>query len=275
MISPAEISASRKRCCELRKRILAISRLHGAIHIGGSFSCLEVLDILYFHIMKKTGPREYHDSFILSKGHGCIALFATLESLGIMPSEEIQKYCTAAGILGMHPDRGTPGILTSTGSLGHGLGMGAGLALYEKVFGGDRQIFVLMSDGELQEGSVWEILLQAPALGLKHLVGIVDYNNLQSMDFTTKSHPNFYPLLPKLEAFGWEAAEVDAHDPKAIDQALSGRSGTKPFFLVAKSVKGKGVSFMENQPMWHYRSPNPKEMELAMQELNAQGESIP
>ena len=275
MISNAEILASRKRCCELRKRILAISRLHGAIHIGGSFSCLEVLDILYYQIMKKNEQAEYHDSFILSKGHGCIALFATLESLGIMPSEEIKNYCTAKGILGMHPDRGTPGILTSTGSLGHGLGMGAGLALYEKVFGGDRQIYVLMSDGELQEGSVWEILLQAPALGLKNLVGIVDYNNLQSMDFTTNSHPNFYPLLPKLESFGWESAEVDAHDQKAVYQAIAGRSGNKPFFLVAKSVKGKGVSFMENQPMWHYRSPNPQEMELATQELKALGDSIP
>jgi len=258
---------SQKRCRKIRRRILEISQLHGAIHIGGAFSCLEMVDVVHYGFMRRTDDGEFYDNFILSKGHGCMVLFTLLEELGFLTNEDIEKYCTAGGRLGMHPDRGTPGIITSTGSLGHGLGMGAGMALYEKVFKGDRDIFVVMSDGELQEGSVWEIILQAPAMQLNHLVGIVDYNNLQSMDFTTHSHPNFYPIVEKAEAFGWEAVEVDAHNQQEIYHAISTRSRKKPFLLVGRSVKGKGVSFMENTPIWHYRSPNKQEFQLAMQEL--------
>ena len=258
---------SKKRCRKIRRRILEISQLHGAIHIGGSFSCLEILDVLHYGFIRRTEDGQFYDNFILSKGHGCMVLFTLLEELGFLTNTDIEKYCTAGGRLGMHPDRGTPGIITSTGSLGHGLGMGAGLALYEKIYKGDRDIFVVMSDGELQEGSVWEIILQAPAMQLNNLVGIVDYNNLQSMDFTTNSHPNFYPIVEKLVAFGWEALEVDAHDQEAIYNAILTRSREKPFLLVCKSIKGKGVSFMENQPMWHYRSPNKEEFQMAMHEL--------
>jgi transketolase len=263
-----DLSASKKRCRQIRKRILDISRLHGAIHIGGAFSCLEMVDVIHHGLMRRSNDGEFYDDFILSKGHGTMVLYVTLEYLGIMPKEELEKYCTTSGRLGMHPDRGTPGIITSTGSLGHGLGMGAGMALYEKVFNGDRDIYVVMSDGELQEGSVWEIFLQAPALGLSHLVGVVDYNNLQSMDFTTHSHPNFYPIVEKAVAFGWEAVEVDAHDQEAVYSALTSRTRTKPFLLVGRSVKGKGVSYMENKPIWHYRSPNDEEYEQAMEELS-------
>lgn len=263
-----DIAASKERCRQIRRRILDISQLHGAIHIGGAFSCLEMVDVIYHGLMRRSQDGEFFDEFILSKGHGTMVLYVILEYLGIMPTEELEKYCTASGRLGMHPDRGTPGIITSTGSLGHGLGMGAGLALYEKVFKGDRDIYVVMSDGELQEGSVWEIFLQAPAFGLSHLVGVVDYNNLQSMDFTTNSHPNFYPIVDKAVAFGWEAVEVDAHDQSAIFNALTSRTRNKPFLLVGKSIKGKGVSYMENKPIWHYRSPNKEEYEQAMEELS-------
>lgn len=262
-----DITLSKERCRKIRRRILEISQLHGAIHIGGAYSCLEMIDVIYNGLMRRNEDGSFLDNFILSKGHGAMVLYVILEQLGIIPTDEIKKYCTASGRLGMHPDRGTPGIITSTGSLGHGLGMGAGMALYEKVFKGDRNIYVVMSDGELQEGSVWEIILQAPALGLNHLVGIVDYNNLQSMEFTSKSHPNFYPIVDKVAAFGWESVEVDAHDQQAVYNALSLRSCTKPFLLVGRSIKGKGVSYMENQPMWHYRSPNIKEYEQAMDEL--------
>lgn len=260
---------SKERCLQIRRRILEISQLHGAIHIGGAFSCLEMVEVIYNGLMRKDENGIFYDDFILSKGHGTMVLYVILEQLGIMPTEEIKKYCTATGRLGMHPDRGTPGIITSTGSLGHGLGMGAGMALYEKVFKGDRDIYVVMSDGELQEGSVWEIFLQAPALGLNHLVGLVDYNNLQSMDFTSNSHPNFYPIVDKAIAFGWESVEVDAHDQIAIYNALKSRSRKKPFLLVGKSIKGKGVSYMENKPIWHYRSPNKEEYKQAMSELSS------
>ena len=261
------VADSIERCRKIRRRILEVSQLHGAIHIGGAFSCLEMVDVIYHGLMRRSSDGNYYDDFILSKGHGTMVLYVILEQLGVMPTEEIEKYCTASGRLGMHPDRGTPGIITSTGSLGHGLGMGAGMALYEKVFQGDRDIYVVMSDGELQEGSVWEIFLQAPALGLNHLVGIVDYNNLQSMAFTTNSHPNFYPIVDKAVAFGWESVEVDAHDQMAVYDALASRTRKKPFLLVGRSVKGKGVSYMENKPIWHYRSPNKEEYEQAMEEL--------
>ena len=266
-LSGFDVADSIERCRKIRRRILEISQLHGAIHIGGAFSCLEMVDVIYHGFMRRTDDGDFYDDFILSKGHGTMVLYVILEQLGIMPTEEIEKYCTASGRLGMHPDRGTPGIVTSTGSLGHGFGMGAGMALYEKVFKGDRDVYVVMSDGELQEGSVWEIFLQAPALGLNHLVGVVDYNNLQSMDFTTSSHPNFYPIVDKAIAFGWESVEVDAHDQMAVYDALSSRTRKKPFFLVGRSVKGKGVSYMENRPIWHYRSPNKAEYEKAMEEL--------
>jgi transketolase len=268
-ISPNfNLQESQVRCQIIRRRILEVSQSYGAIHIGGAFSCLEILDVIHYGLMRKISQHEFYDSFILSKGHGCMVLYAILENLGILSKVDIEKYCTAEGMLGMHPDRGTPGIITSTGSLGHGLGMGAGMALYEKVNKGDRNIYVVMSDGELQEGSVWEIFLQAPALKLNHLIAIVDYNNLQSMDFTSHSHPNFYPIVEKAIAFGWESIEVDAHDQQAIYDAINSRTRTKPFLLVCKSVKGKGVSFMENNPIWHYRSPNKDEYEKALLELN-------
>jgi transketolase len=263
-----DLEASLERCRKIRRRILDVSQRIPAIHIGGSFSCLEMLDVIYHGLMRKTTDGDYWDTFILSKGHASFVWFVTLESLGILPTEEIERYCSKEGILGMHPDRGTPGIITSTGSLGHGLGMGAGMALHEKVFKDDRNIYVLLSDGELQEGSVWEIFLQAPALGLNSLVGFVDNNNLQSMDFTSESHPNFYPIKEKLEAFGWESDEVDGHDQQQIYDAIKNRTGDKPFFLVGKTVKGKGVSYMENVPMWHYRSPNPDEYQQALKELS-------
>lgn len=266
-VNSFRLEDSINRCREIRKRILDVSQLHGAIHIGGAYSYLEMLDVIYYGLMRKGESNQFKDSFILSKGHGCMALFALLEMQGILSKLDLETYCTSRGRLGMHPDRGTPGIITSTGSLGHGLGMGAGMALYEKVKKTDKQIYVVMSDGELQEGSVWEVILQAPALKLTNLVGMVDFNNLQSMDFTSNSHPNFYPLVEKMEAFGWESKEVDAHNQMEVYEAISSRTHQKPFMLIGRSVKGKGVSFMENNPMWHYRSPNKEEYLLALSEL--------
>ena len=266
-VSEFDLSASSARCRALRRRILEVSQRFAAIHIGGAFSCLEIVDTIYHGLMRRQIDGVYCDSFILSKGHGSMALYATLEGLGILPPEELDTYCTKEGRLGMHPDRGLPGIEASTGSLGHGLGMGAGMALADKTLGVDCEVYVLMSDGELQEGSVWEMFLQAPALGLVSLVAFVDYNNLQSLGFTTDTHPNFYPIKEKIEAFGWETVELDGHDQQAIHDAVKGRKRDAPFFVVAKTVKGKGVSYMENDPMWHYRSPNPEEYCNALDEL--------
>ena len=251
----------------MRRRILGIARNLTALHIGGAFSCMEMVDTVYYGLMRKLDSGGFQDSFILSKGHGAMALYAILEEMKILDPKDLDTYCKAEGRLGTHPDRGLPGIEASTGSLGHGLGMGGGMVLHDKVFNQDRVTYVVMSDGELQEGSVWEMFLQAPALGLNSLVAFVDYNNLQSLGFTSETHPNFYPIKEKVAAFGWEVVELDGHDQGAIFDAVSSRTSQAPFFVVGKTVKGKGVSYMENQPLWHFRSPNSEEFRQAMHEL--------
>jgi transketolase len=144
-----------------------------------------------------------------------------------------------------------------------------GLAYASRLLRTPGNVFCVLSDGELQEGSVWEALMMAPVLGLGNLLAFVDNNDFQSLGRTSKTHPSFYPLVEKFEAFGWEAVEVDGHDVAALDAAVAGRGGDKPFILVGKTVKGKGVSFMENVPIWHYRSPSPEEYEVALADVEA------
>jgi transketolase len=141
------------------------------------------------------------------------------------------------------------------------------MALADRTLGDDRTIFIVMSDGELQEGSVWEALMLAPTLTLTNLVVVVDLNDFQSLGQISKSHPNFYPMLPKVEAFGWGALEIDGHDQQALYDAVRQRPADRPFLVLGRTTKGKGVSYMENVPMWHYRSPNPQEYAQALQEL--------
>ena len=261
-------TASRKRCLKFRKRILDISQTVTALHIG-SFSCLELVDTIYFDLMRHQDEVEHPDTFILSKGHGSLAQYVVLEERGVLTSDDLEKYCKPGGQLGTHPDYGIPGIEASTGSLGHGLTMAMGMALADKAQGIDRTIYVVMSDGELQEGSVWEAMMLAPSLGLVNIVAAVDLNDMQTLGRTSETHPNFYPVKDKVEAFGWEAAEIDGHDQRAIVDAIAGRQGLAPMMTVARTVKGKGVEYMENVPIWHYRSPSPEEYVLALKELDA------
>src|SRR5437762_11067128 len=191
-----------------------------ALHIGGSFSCLEMVDVIYNGLMRRGSGVTDPDTFILSKGHGSLAQYVILEDLGILTREEMDRYCKPGGVLGTHPDRGVPGIEASTGSLGHGLGLGLGMALADRVVGPKRTVFVVMSDGELQEGSVWEAMLLAPSLGLTNLVALVDLNDFQSLGRTSETLPNFYPMKDKVEAFGWECREIDGHDNAAIVAAV-------------------------------------------------------
>ncbi|MEW6319653.1 MAG: transketolase [Acidobacteriota bacterium] len=251
-------------------RILEMSQKVSALHVGGAFSCLEMLDAIYFGLMRKPGDKDSPDTFVLSKGHGSVALYVILERLGVLTRADLDMYCKPGGRLGTHPDYGIPGIEASTGSLGHGLPLALGMALADRVRRADRNVYVLMSDGELQEGSVWEALMLAPTLGLTRLVCTVDLNDFQSLGRTSETHPNFYPMLDKLRAFGWEATEVDGHDAAAIAEAVRARRGAKPFVVLCRTVKGKGVSYMENVPMWHYRSPNPAEYQQALRELDEQ-----
>jgi transketolase len=256
-----DIVTSRARCARMRRRILEVSQGISAIHIGGAFSCLEVVDTIYFSLKRPT------DTFVLSKGHGSAAQYAALEELGILSREDFETMCKPTGRFGTHPDYGLPGIEASTGSLGHGLGLAMGMVLADRLNHVDRTVYVVLSDGELQEGSVWEAMMLAPTLRLTNLIAFVDLNDMQSFGHTSQTHPNFYPVLDKARAFGWEAVEVDGHDQTAIFAAVTSRQTTAPFMVIARTTKGKGVSYMENVPMWHYRSPSPAEYQQALAEL--------
>jgi len=262
---------SRKRCLRYRRRILDISQHVTALHMAPAFSCMEILDCIYHGLMRRDPGGAFLDSFLLSKGHGCMSQYVILEDLGILPSAELDRYCTKEGLLGAHPDYGTPGIAAATGSLGHGLSMAVGMAIAERNIAGAGGkpgcVFTVLSDGEVQEGSTWEAVLMASSLKLKNLVAIIDNNDFQSLGRTSETHPSFYPLAAKFEAFGWETTEAGGHDAGEIYRSISSRKGDGPFMLVAKTTKGRGVSYMENVPIWHYRSPNAEEYRQALNEL--------
>lgn len=268
-----DLAASRRRCLEYRRRILHTSQKISALHIAPAFSCLEIVDSIYFGLMRREADGSAKDTFLLSKGHGSLAQYAVLEKLGIIAPEEFDRLDQPGGRLGGHPDYGIPGIEASTGSLGHGLAMAVGMALADKVAGRDRIVYVVLSDGEMQEGSVWEAMMLAPTLELTSLIAILDLNDFQSLGRTSEIHPNFFPIDEKVRAFGWEAIEVDGHHQQAIIEAVACRKGHAPLMLLARTIKGKGVSFMENVPIWHYRSPSPEEYRQALQELSGAEEA--
>jgi transketolase len=206
------------------------------------------------------------DIFLLSKGHSGLAQYVVLESLGILPRDHLESYASEGSLLGVHPTSDIPGIYFGTGSLGHGLNIAIGAAIYQKNKGG--RVFVVLSDGELQEGSTWEGIINAPALRLKNLIVVIDFNDFQSLGKTTETHPNLFPLREKFVSFGWNTLEVDGHSNQQIKLALDYDFGNEyPKMIIATTIKGKGVSFMENIPIWHYRSPSPDEYEIAKNEV--------
>jgi transketolase len=266
-----DIGLARKRCMRYRRRILDISQQVTALHIAGAFSCVEIVDCIYNGLMIRDVRGNFLDTFLLSKGHGCMIQYVILEDLGILTHGELDRYCTKDGLLGAHPDYGTPGISAATGSLGHGLSMAVGMAIAERNTAKrgrePNRIFAVLSDGEVQEGSTWEAVLMASSLNLVNLIAVIDNNDFQSLGRTSVTHPSFYPLKDKFEAFGWEVAEVNGHNAGALFRAVTERKGNRPFMVVAKTIKGRGVSYMENVPIWHYRAPNPKEYKQALDEL--------
>lgn len=265
-------AAARARCKKYRRRILDMSQHVSALHIGGAFSCTEIVDCIYNEFMRpahKGGKSP--DTFVMSKGHGCMIQYVILEDHGVLSKADLDAYCTPHGRLGTHPDYGNPGIEASTGALGHGLSIVVGMALAERGRRSGGVIYTVLSDGEVQEGSTWEAVLMGSSLKLTNIVAFVDNNDFQSLGRTSETHPSFYPLAAKFEAFGWETVELDGHDSKSIYEAVTNRSGTKPLMVCARTTKGKGVSYMENVPIWHYRSPNKDEYAKAIAELEAQG----
>ena len=263
-----DIAEARKRCLKYRRRLLDISQQVSALHGGAALSAMEMVDCIYHGLMRDPADANSPDTFVMSKGHGCMVQYIILEEMGVLERKDLDLYCKADGRLGCHPDYGNPGINASTGSLGHGMGLTVGMAYTEKfVKKSDGNVFVVLSDGEFQEGSTWECMMMAANLGVDNLIACLDHNGFQSFGRTSETHPQFYPIKEKVEAFGWECVEVNGHDVSAVMEAIQSRKGGKPFMLVGNTIKGKGVSFMENVPIWHYRSPNPEEYQQAIDEL--------
>lgn len=260
---------ARARAARYRRRILDISQQVSALHVAPAYSCMEMVDAIYHGLMRRGPNGEFLDTFIMSKGHGYMAQAVVLEDLGILPRHELDNYCKPEGQLGAHPDYGVPGIEAATGSLGHGFGIGVGMAAADKILGHDRRVYVIIGDGEAQEGSVWEAITMAANLGLRNLVVMLDFNDYAGLGRTTESHPYFDPVDEKLASFGWETADLNGHDAARIVEAVSNRRGDKPMFIVCRTVKGQGVSYMQHDPIWHYRSPNKEEYQRAIAELEA------
>jgi len=253
-LNKKKIKLSNKRCLNYRKRILELSQKVGALHIGGSFSAVEILDVIYNFLMKKT------DKFILSKGHTGILQYVILESKKIISKKFLFSYCQKNSKLGVHPDYGLPGIEASTGSLGHGLGIASGLAIGNKT----SQIFVVISDGELMEGTTWEYILMISSLKISNINLFIDVNGLQSSTFSKDTHPTLQPIVEKIKSFGWNVEECNGHKIKdLINKFKNKKKNSKPFALVCNTTKGFPIPFMMNVPIWHYRSPNKKEYQIA------------
>jgi transketolase len=247
--------------------------LAGSGHPGGSLSSVELLVALYFKHMKfdaKNAAAPDRDYFILSKGHVCPVLYAVLAQLGYFDTDELNTLRKIGSRLQGHPakDKNLPGIEVSTGSLGYGLSIGAGIAVGMKQAGKNNRVYVLMGDGEHQEGSVWEAAMAAAHYKLNNLCAIVDDNGLQ-IDGATKSIMNVEPLACKYGAFGWDTIEIDGHNFEEIDKAYLQfkESEEKPTAIIAKTVKGKGVSFMENTAEWHGKVPSKELSEKALSEI--------
>jgi transketolase len=261
---------------ELAKRIrieaLRMVTEAKASHIGSALSIADLVAALYGGILK-VNPLNSHwsgrDRFILSKGHACVAVYAALAERGFFPKESLSTYGKDFSPLMNHISHKVPGVEFSTGSLGHGLPFGVGKALAARRSNNDWRTYVLLSDGELGEGSNWEAMMFAAHHQLDNLVAIVDYNKLQSLTTIDKTL-RIEPLADKAQAFGWAVREVDGHDLVELSKALANPIWEmgKPSFLIAHTTKGKGVSFMENRVEWHYRSPNADELAQALGELN-------
>ena len=254
---------------KIRAHVLKMTLDSKSSHIGSALSIVEILVTLYFKILN-TEPANIdkpdRDKFILSKAHGSASLYAVLAEKKFFSLDVLKKYYVNGGILPGHLDKlSAPGIEFSTGSLGHGLGVGIGMAIANKQGGLKGRIFVLIGDGECNEGSIWEGIMLAPHLKLDNLTVIVDYNKIQSFGYTNEVI-NQEPVVDKWKSFGWDVIEINGHDFNELIDAFN-KEQTNSKVIIAHTVKGKGVSFMENKLEWHYKSPSETEYKKALQEL--------
>ncbi len=257
---------------KLRRHVITMISQAGSGHPGGSLSAADIVTALYFRVMRHdpSNPRwPDRDRFILSKGHAAPVLYAALAECGYFPLEWLTTLRKSGACLQGHTDsRLTPGVDMSAGSLGQGLSVGIGMALAAKLDKNDYRVYVLLGDGECQEGQVWEAAMFAPNYKLDNLTAIVDYNGLQ-LDGFTRQIMDLEPFVEKWRSFKWEVLQIDGHDMQQVVDALrnAGQVKDKPVVIVARTVKGKGVSFMENNVDYHGKAPDKAETEIALKEL--------
>jgi len=260
---------------DMKKKTIELTRIAGGGHVGGALSMMDVVVALHYHIMKldPKKPRwEERDRFVLSKGHGGIGLCPVLCDLGFFPEEDMANFNQLDSPFGIHPDmHKIPGIEMSTGSLGHGLSVAVGMALGRRLDNAEWRVFCLLGDGECNEGTVWEAAMAAAHYKLGCLTAIVD-RNMMCIDGPTESVMSLEPLADKWRAFGWNTVEIDGHNMSDIVDTFENMpppTSDKPNAVIAKTVKGKGISFMENQPAWHYGGIDEEKAEICDRDLEA------
>ena len=272
-----DVSDPRVLAWLIRRHGLEMTHLSRGSHIGAIFSLAEIVAVLYTGVLRVDPANPAwpeRDRLILSKGHAGAAIYAALAERGFFPVEELKThYQNGSRLSGHVSHKGVPGVEFSTGSLGHGLPVAEGMAMAAKLSEQAHRVYAILGDGECDEGSVWEAALQAHQYRLDNLIAVIDHNRLQSLDFCEKTLA-LEPFGDKWRAFGWNVIEADGHDVDALEAAFAaarGNLGTgRPTVVIALTVKGKGVSFMENNILWHYRTPQGEEYEAALKELEAQ-----
>lgn len=274
MLSVQEIETLKKSALNVRRNILKMIHSAKSGHPGGSLSGADILTVLYKKCLNipsnwdKSEDYEKRDRFILSKGHASPLLYSVLAEQGIISEAELPTFRKINSKLQGHPAKGyIPGVEVSTGSLGQGLSLGCGIALGLKLDKNPANVVVYLGDGELQEGSCWEAFMQIAHRKLDNIIAIIDRNGLQ-IDGCTENVTALGDIATKIKDFGWEVAEINGHDIEEIYNAIeTGKKSDKPFAIIAKTVKGKGVSFMENQAGWHGKAPNAEQLAQALEEL--------
>ena len=261
----------KKLALSLRAKLVEMSHTTGAQHLGSSMSCIDILIVLYFKVLNVSSKDPHdieRDRFILSKGHAAAALYLVLAERGFLSKELLSTYAIDGSCLSEHPGVDLiSGVDWATGSLGHGLSVAAGFAISSKLRKSSSWSFVLLSDGECNEGSVWEAAMFAPAKGLERICAIIDFNKWQATG-RSREVLALEPLAEKWKSFGWDTYEVDGHNLEALTATFAEiKKQDKPSLVIAHTIKGKGVSFMEDDNNWHYRVPNKEELQLALKEL--------
>lgn len=268
-----EIEQLEQKCRKNRCNVIKMITCAKSGHPGGGLSAIDILTVLYEKVMKnypewdKSPNHDERDRFVLSKGHASAPLYAVLANRGYFSESELMTFRQIHSRLQGHPNTHIPGVEVPTGSLGQGLSMACGIAMALKLDKNPAHVFALLGDGELQEGSCWEALMHAPHRGLNNLTAIIDRNNLQ-IDGSTEQIKDINPLDAKLNAFNWNVVEIDGHNVEEIYEALeNSKKSDIPTAIIANTVKGKGVSFMENQCGWHGKAPSNEDCQRALEEL--------